>query len=155
MPRSTRRLVRARTAASETPSAEAIWVNGRRPSSWRCSMMRLSSAESSSGRRFLRPSSSGFESRKEPSGLNLAGSTGAGRRRSDLPRPFCAVAPSALVELREHGSEALDGLRGDRIDDELDLRDAQLRVRAEPPRDLDRRALDRLDLGLRGIAHDP
>ena len=37
------RFVRARTAASETPRSAAIWVNGRRPSAWRCSMIRLSS----------------------------------------------------------------------------------------------------------------
>ena len=42
------RFVRARTAASDTPSSAAIWVNGRRPSAWRCSMIRLSRAETSS-----------------------------------------------------------------------------------------------------------
>ena len=42
------RFVRARTAASETPRSAAIWVNGRRPSAWRCSMIRLSSGDTSS-----------------------------------------------------------------------------------------------------------
>ena len=42
-----RRFVRARTAASETPRSAAIWVNGRRPSCWRCSMIRLSSSDTS------------------------------------------------------------------------------------------------------------
>ena len=48
IPRSTRRFVRARTAASETPRSAAIWVNGRRPSCWRCSMIRLSRSQTSS-----------------------------------------------------------------------------------------------------------
>src|SRR5450759_1492365 len=45
MPRAMRRLVHACTVASETPRAVAICVKGRRPSSWRCSMIRLSSSE--------------------------------------------------------------------------------------------------------------
>ena len=50
MPRSMSRFVRARTAASETPRSAAIWVYGRRPSACRCSMIRLSRAETSSAR---------------------------------------------------------------------------------------------------------
>ena len=50
-PRSTSRFVRARTAASDTPRSDAIWVNGRRPSCWRCSMIRLSSGDTSSAPR--------------------------------------------------------------------------------------------------------
>src|SRR5215212_2785568 len=137
MPRSTSRLVRPRTAASLTPSAVAIWVNGLRPSSWRCSMIRLSRAESSSPRRFRRVLASGFESRDWPA-MACESSTEAAPGRAGR----CRLPP---VERCQHGGESLDGLDGDRIDDELDLREAQGRVLPKARSQLGRRALDRHD----------
>src|SRR5258706_1976710 len=138
MPRSTSRLVRARTAASETPSAAAIWVNGRRPSSWRCSMIFLSSAESSSARAFRRPASSGFESR---SGwpMALESSTGSGP---------ASVAALAAIEVDQDGRERLDRFDRDRVDDQLDLGQAEVPEGSDSIRNLAARTLERRDVVL-------